>query len=153
MSVALILHLAIWRLRPSNDPRVVLLACLGGVGMIVSGIMDVLLEGVTPLGLWEVASFDAFVIVYYMIIYGALARSVSLTLLGRLLRAPGQRLDFDDLCQEYISSSRFEDRIDVMCRSGLATCEGKRITLSAKGRWIVGGAQFLSRFLADRMEG
>jgi hypothetical protein len=148
----LLLHVTIWRWAPDNSPRIVLLGLLAVAGLAVSAAADGMLGG-NSLEVCAVLWIDAFLAVFYVIFYSALARSVSLTLLARMLSSGAQPLSVDALVREYASSPRFEDRIRVMHASGLAQLSPNSVRLTDKGARLARWAKALGRVAGGGLEG
>ena len=147
-----ILHIAIWRARPSNTPRVVVLGCLALAGLMVSGWTAVWLGRLTTVELCAVLWIDLFVFIAYFFVYAGMARSVSVTLLSRL-RHCHQPIHVETLVTEYARSSRFEDRIGLMNQSGLVQWSGNTVTLTAAGRRLARLTRALSRLITGGLKG
>lgn len=131
-----LLHIAIWRALPSVHPRMLLLALLAVGGLIVSALLEIAWAGWDRLALWGLMWVEIFLFLFYFFTYAGLIRSVSITLLSRLLVSPRGRERFEVLAQEYDASERFEDRLRVMAASGLIEMNGPLVTLTPKGtRW------------------
>ena len=153
MAAVVILHVAIWRMAPSPDPRLGLLwrLTLGGVGLSV--LANGFLTGFNSPDLCAVLWIDALVIAGYFFVYAGVARSVSMTLLSRLLRCPGGSLDVETLVNEYVTSSRFEDRVEHMRRIGLLNVSGDILTLTPKGAAVSRGVKVLSTLTCSDVRG
>jgi len=153
MAAIIILHVAIWRMGPSSDPRFGLLGwlALGGVG--ISIFANGFLAGFNGSDLCTVVWIDALAITCYFFVYAGVARSVSITLLSRLLRCPGGSLDVETLVNEYAASSRFEDRVEVMRKTGLIRVAGRTATLTPKGTAVSQGVKVLSAMTCSDVRG
>jgi len=153
MAALVILHVAIWRMSPSPDPRVGLLGrlALGGVGLSV--LANGFLAGFNGPDLCAVLWIDALAVTCYFFVYAGVARSVSMTLLSRLLRCQGGSLDVETLVNEYAASARFEDRVEVMRRIGLVRVAGKTVALTPKGVAVSRGVRMLSTLMCSDVRG
>lgn len=122
------------------------------MGILISEFIHFSLAGFQGAESCIILGLGLSIVIFYLILYGVIVRSVSVTLLTRLLgcRAP---LDFEVLLEEYRLSSRFEERVQVMHQSGLVTLSMGSVTLTPKGRWLVRVAEALARVFSDRMEG
>lgn len=145
------LHIALWRAAPSNSPRMSRLALLAGVALMVSAAASTRRSGADSLAIWPVVWFDVFAIVLYVFVYAGLARSVSTTLLGRLLQA--ERIPFAAFAAEYAASSRFEDRLRLMHRAGLVVMAGEHVHLTRRGANLARVCELAARATAGRLEG
>jgi hypothetical protein len=146
-------HIGIWRWKPSGQPRAFLLSFLAAVAITVSEAV------LFALG-WELLQLavavlwiNIFWIVLYFFFYAGIARSVSVTLLARLRQTGRTPTTFAALSQEYLNSSRFEDRLELMMKIGLVVRSEGAYCLTSKGRRFARGACVLSRLLSDGLEG
>src|ERR1051325_2577192 len=85
--VFLVIHVTLWRVYPSNDPRVALLAALSLVGILASELFLYAESGWDSVNSFVVFGFDVFLFIFYGMLYGIAVRSVSVTLLIRMLAA------------------------------------------------------------------
>jgi hypothetical protein len=153
MALFFISHIWLWRRKPSNNPRILRLAILGGIGIAVSEFTEVFRVGFDPMGLTVVTGFCIFILIFYLVLYAAVARSVSVTLLTRFFSAGHEPLDVSTLCEEYQSSSRFDDRVRLMHQNGLVRLKGQTVVLSSQGRRLAQITKVLAGVLTDGMEG
>lgn len=152
MGIFLVTHVAVWRTLPSGSPRIGLLSALAAMGVVISLLTVLLVGGLLP-ELFAVASIDFLLVVLYLFVYAGVARSVSLTLVARLLVEPGHTVAFGTLLDEYTSSSRFEDRLRLMGESGLLLISEDRVDLTVKGVRMARWARFLGRTVGDGLAG
>jgi hypothetical protein len=153
MTVFLALHIGLWRASPSNNPRILLLGLLVGVGLAVSVLVDLILNRTDALEWCAVLWINGFLGVLYLVFYSALARSVSLTLLIRLWQAGPPPPAMQALVEEYTSSNRFEDRIQLMHDSGFTRPTAGSIALTGRGVLMARWARGLGRVLGHGLEG
>ncbi len=99
MASFLLLHVLLWRARPSNAPRFVLLGGLALSGLMMSLATAWWFSG-DVVTLWAVAWIDSLCLVVYGVVYSGIARSVSLTLLGRL-RPGAHRRDHEHFVRSW----------------------------------------------------
>lgn len=149
----LALHVTVWRVWPSNAPRIALLAGLALVGMGMSGLTVLWLHGLDPVALCVTVWISTFLIIAYFFIYAGEARSVSVTLLERLRLAGTQPVSLGTLLAEYAASRRFRDRIQVMHDAGLVRLRNGAVRLTPVGRALSRGAMTLSRLLVTELQG
>lgn len=121
--------------------------------MLVSEIVYYILPGAKPAELFAILGIESFLVILYSLAYGSLARSVSITLLTRLYGEGKLFLEFESLLNEYLSSTRFEERVHAMHEAGLIVMSGDRITLTVKGNRAARAAQTLSHIFSDGVEG
>ncbi|MBI4354253.1 MAG: hypothetical protein HY595_03350 [Candidatus Omnitrophica bacterium] len=153
LGVFFLLHVLIWRARPSNAPRIVRLTGLAVMGMVVAGWMAVGVNRLPWIDACAVLWLTGFWSTLYFFIYAGLARSVSVTLLSRLLPHRAESVEFDTLLEEYVASRRFDDRIRLMHDTGLLRLEEESVSLTPVGRALSRGAQRLTRLLGGALEG
>lgn len=147
------LHVLIWRASPSSDPRIRRLAVLGLVSLGVAAAAYTLLAGVDAAALCAVVWIELFLIISYFFVYAGVARSVSVTILARLVEVPEGVVSFDALVEGYRRSSRFADRIALMEKNRLVRRDGETVHLTPRGRVFSRGMCVLSRLTAARLEG
>lgn len=152
IALFVVLHVTIWRAAPSNAPRILLLGLLAGVGTLTSVGVSVATTGASA-NVWIALWIDSFIFVCYAFVYAGVARSVSVTLLGRVRQAGARPLQLSTLADEYAESSRFEDRLDLMHRSGLVAMSGDVVTITPHGHRVARWTERASRAIASRMEG
>ena len=149
----LTVHVAVWRRRPSNAPRILLLASIAGASMAAVVVVRVLSGGLGTLDLCAVLWIYAFLIVAYLFLYAGISRSVSVTLLERIQQAGGKQVEIATLVTEYATSSLFEDRVRLMHDSGMVSLSGGVVTLRRKGAIVARCAQALSRVIGSELRG
>jgi hypothetical protein len=149
----LLLHVVIWRAFPSNDPRILSLGGLGLVGIGTSILSLAFLRSLNLVAFFDVVAFDLFWAILYLFVYAGLSRSVSITLLARLLESGPRAVDLGILSKEYSESSRFEDRIQLMHENGLLQIKGNSVKFTTKGLRLARGSQWLSHILSSSLDG
>ena len=152
MTVFLGSHLAVWRILPSDKPRMAVLALLALLGILVSVMTSILMSGLNLFVLSAVLWIQALGIVSYFFFYAGLSRSVSVTLLTRLLREDSA-VEFDELVNEYIASSRFEDRVRLLEESGLVEVWDDGVRLTRRGARMGRWSQRLGGLIGSGLEG
>ena len=153
MIVFLGLHLALWRRSVSNSPRMILLAVLAGIGLAASALAQIVFSGYSPAPLFTALWIDLFLMISYFFIYAGVCRSVSVTLISRLLKSKNQTVELGALVEEYVRSARFEDRIRLMDQSGLVRLSGQSVRITPKGLAVARVVRFLSRVTGRELEG
>ncbi|PCI38401.1 MAG: hypothetical protein COB53_04810 [Elusimicrobia bacterium] len=148
-----VLHVVVWRVRPSNDPRIGLLCLLGGFGWAFAVGLYVVRWGGDRVAVAAVTFDFIFLIIAYLFFYAGLSRSVSITLLGQLLQAPDQQIGFDVLAGAYEKSDRFDDRIRLLNNLNLVEISGENIRLSGRGKVLTDTARGLCGLLGGTIEG
>ena len=92
---------------------------------------------------WRDLAVFCFLAICYLMIFGAVYKSVSLRMMLDLLRAPAQRMSAEELFRRSINSESFQARIQVMIAQGLATQSAAGFALTPKGRGIARGTRML----------
>lgn len=151
--VFLILHFLWWRWRPSTDPRMVLLWSFGALGIVSTMGLFFRRHDLDVTTAASLIWINGLLIVLYTFFYAGICRSVSVTLLSRLLESRDRPVPFDALVETYVESSRFCDRLDLMARSGLVTLADGKVQLTRKGRRSALLIKNLSRWLGVTLEG
>lgn len=149
----LIPHILVWRVNPANTPRIKLLGLLAVVGVALSVGIDLVFVGINPTELTAVLWIDLFVVTAYFFFYCGIVRSVSVTLLARLLQVSGEPIDFESLVREYASSSCFEDRIKLMEKSGFVRYSDGIVHLTPRGSALARWTKKMSRMIGDGLKG
>ncbi len=152
-AVFALLHVGVWRAFPSNEPLMTLLGMLLAVSIGAAMALDYAFGQGGSLELCAVLWTGVSCGVFYVIFYSGLARSVSLTLLGRLFQAGPHPLLLDELVQEYATSDRFEDRVRLMHESGLVRLSGDSVELTKRGARVAHWSRGLGRIVGNRLEG
>lgn len=148
------LHIALWRAAPSNTPRIRLLGILGLAGLVASGAIVVMVQGWDLYALTAAIWINTFCVTLYVFFYAGLSRSVSVTVLERLLASPTHRADFATLVADYSASARFEDRVRLMDHTGLVTIDSSgTVVATLKGIRLGRAAQFLGRSVGGGLHG
>lgn len=121
--------------------------------MGISLLVSLGIAGFNGFELCAVLWIDSFAVVLYMFVYAGLARSVSVTILSRLIECGGRPLDFDTLVGEYALSSRFDDRIQLMEKNGLVRFAADSVTLTKKGFALARAAKGLGEVFGSGLRG
>lgn len=153
LSVFLVLHVLLWRARPSNAPRILLLTGLAGVGMAVSGWTGVMTNGWQAIEVCAAMWITGFGLTVYFFVYAGVARSVSVTLLARLRHSRTEPVALETLVKDYATSTRFHDRIRLMDHAGLLRVEGDSVRLTPRGRALSHGVRMLTRLTCGALQG
>ena len=147
------LHIVLWRRRPSHAPRIYLMSGLIMVGLAASAALRAFVWNTDGEALFAVISIGAFADVLYMFFYCGLARSVSFTVLGRFVERPSERVPLSLIVDDYTGSSKFQDRLEVMRRSGWIAMDGDRVALTDRGLLFAKRINLISTILCGGLEG
>lgn len=148
-----VLHVVMWRAAPSNSPRMLLLGGLATVGCAASAAAAVAGRGGLTIDIWIVLWIDSFFFVLYAFVYAGIARSVSVTLLGRIAEERAGSVHLSVLAGEYEQSSRFYNRLELMHRWGLVSVKGNLVSLTPHGSRVARWTERASSAIATRLEG
>ncbi len=153
VSAFFVLHVLVWRARPSNAPRIFLLTGLALAGMMVSGWTSAAGNGWRAVEACATLWITGFCLTLYFFVYAGVARSVSVTLLARLRRSRTEPVALETLVNEYATSTRFHDRVQLMRRTGLLRVEGDRVHLTPRGRALSQCVRTLTRLSCGELRG
>ena len=106
-----------------------------------------------PLSFWSFSIAYGFGAVCFLMVFGAVYKSISLRILLLLLKSPGRCASASTLLREYVRQDSFERRIKVAVDSGLAQRQDGRLALRRKGRRLALAVDMLQRFFAIRHSG
>ena len=147
----LIIHIFLWRIFPSNSPRMLLLFILAFVGTICSVVVHLLFFNTDIISVISTIWLDIFFIICYLFLYAGLSRSVSLTLLEKISIV--KSVDFDSLVKDYESSIRFLDRMELMKENEYINITNNMVTIRPKGRKLIKITRFFGRLIGVSLEG
>jgi hypothetical protein len=94
---------------------------------------------------WRVFATASFLMLVYLMVFGATYKSISLHILHDLWQTPSRKLPIEHILARYIQKESFSARIQVMLEHGWATQSSQGITLSPKGRWLARSVRFVQR--------
>lgn len=94
---------------------------------------------------WRAMAVFCFLAICYLMLFGAVYKSVSLRMMLDLLHAPSYRLPADEVFSTYILGESFEARTQIMLEQGLATQSREGFSLTAKGGRVARLARALQR--------
>lgn len=83
---------------------------------------------------WVVSIVYWFLVLSFLMVFGAVYKSLSLRMLLSLLEAEGRTMDDEELAERYIKQQSFKDRLAVMVDKQLATIDQDgSVRLTARG--------------------
>jgi len=144
-------HIILWRIFPSNNPRMLLLFFLAFAGTILSIIVHLFFFNTDIISVTSTIWLDVFFIICYLFLYAGLSRSVSLTLLEKISVA--NSIDFDSLVKDYESSIRFLDRMELMKKNEYINISNNMVTIRPKGRKLIKLTRIFGRLIGVSLEG
>lgn len=98
-----------------------------------------------PLVLWDMTVPYAFLVVAFLMLFGAVYKSVSLRLMCELLERPGRGDAYEAILGRYIARDSFGDRAAILVALEWAERHDGRLALTRKGRRIARGMRALQR--------
>jgi hypothetical protein len=119
--------------RSSASPAVVV--TLAALAMYPATLAATLLLGRT-IGFWPFSAAYWFLSLIFLMVFGAVYKSISLRILLDLLERPGRSDEYAAVMQRYVSEESFERRLLVMLDAGLAARGADGFRLTEKGRRI-----------------
>lgn len=149
----LVAHLWMWSRKSSSDPRIGRIMTLMAAGWIVSIAVYSFLEQLSAESFYVLTGISAGIYVLYLYFYSGICRSVSVTLLIHIDDARSKIVSFPALVSDYTSSSRFEDRIDVMRRAGFVDVNASGVELTPKGKKAAKTIRIASSIICGGLEG
>ena len=89
----------------------------------------------------------------FLMVFGAVYKSISLRILAELCMRPGRRDDYQAILGRYVHSESFKGRVRILIADGLATDDGDGLMLTRKGRRIAGAVAALQRLFRIERSG
>lgn len=147
-----VVHVIVWRIFPSNSPRIKLLFLVLLAGNLITTALIYYGFEQNFQRAFDVFCISVGIDAIYLYIYSGVCRSVSLTLLGQLTHTR-HSMPLKDFVTDYEESDRFEDRVKVMEEAGFVSIQGNEVVLTFKGqnaaRWI----ERISNIISGGLEG
>lgn len=119
--------------RSSASPAAVV--TLTALAMYPATLAATLLLGWT-VAFWPFSAIYWCLSLIFLMIFGAVYKSISLRILLDLLERPGRSDDYAAVLQRYVSEESFERRLRVMLDAGFAARDANGFRLTEKGRRI-----------------
>lgn len=116
-----------------SEPALVVVA-LGGAVFLVA-VPALLLAG-QSINLWAFAVSYWFFVISFLMIFGALYKSISLRILQDLLEKPGRTEGYDAILARYIVAESYQSRLHVAQEQRLVVRSGDRYALTERGHRI-----------------
>jgi len=116
--------------------------------------MTVAVAAVSPPFLfWPTSAVYWFLSICFLMVFGAVYKSISLRILAELCMRPGRRDDYQAILGRSVHSERFKGRVRILIADGLATDDGDGLMLTRKGRRIAGAVAALQRLFRIERSG
>jgi hypothetical protein len=121
------------RLSDRRSPAAIVMVAsvLGYVGTLV---IDLLLGG--PVRFWSMSATYWFLSLSFLMVFGAIYKSISLRILLHLLNQPGRSDRYQAVLDRYVKEESYQRRLEVMVANGLATRESLGLQLTTRGHRI-----------------
>ena len=128
--------LALRALRRS-EPALIVMSL--GLGIFLLAIPSLLFAG-RSINLWAFTVSYWFFTVSFLMIFGALYKSISLRILRDLLEKPDRFERYNTILARYVAEESYQSRLEVIRERRLAVQTGNRYALTARGqhiaRWV-----------------
>jgi hypothetical protein len=121
------------RLLPGRSPA---LLAVGSAPIVFCVAMLLVAGSGQRVQFWPYSAAYWFATGSFLMVFGALYKSVSLRLLGYLLDQPGRSMNYDEVMRKYVEDETFARRIVVMQEAGLALSIPGGYTLTERGRTL-----------------
>jgi hypothetical protein len=106
-----------------------------------------------PASFWALSISYGFVAACFLMLFGAVYKSISLRMILNLYERPGRWAPEDVVRDGYVEADSFEHRLAVMVQSGFVTEVAGRYLLLPKGRRIAEAAAALQKVFAIERSG
>jgi hypothetical protein len=102
---------------------------------------------------WLLSTFYWFPAMVFLMVFGAVYKSISLRILLDLLARPAYAELYSGLLVRYVETESFERRLEVMLENSFATLTPDGYALTDKGRRLARGVTALQRLFAIKQSG
>lgn len=89
-----------------------------------------------PFLFWPYSAVYWFLTLCFLMVFGAIYKSISLRILADLSSRPNRRDDYQDILNRYIHRDSFQDRVRILVADSLAIRSNSGLELTEKGRRI-----------------
>ena len=137
------------------------IACAAGPSRIVIGAA-VIVGIATVVGalvvrpvilFWPLFASYSLLSLTFLLVFGAVYKSISLRILGDLLQRPEWSDDYQGILARYIEEESYRARLSLLVSEGLAEREDAGFRLTPKGWRLATAVSNLQRFFAIRSSG
>lgn len=129
----LVIHVLLWQVLPQERKGVLFLVLTAACAYFATAALwpdRMILHAFTSLPLY------AFEVVLYMHLYFGIDRSLSVRMLGELVRSGQGSLTLAELNRRYEARDMVRRRVDVLERKGILEKQGDRYVCTARGRML-----------------
>ncbi|MCW4116987.1 hypothetical protein NPA31_018670 [Aurantimonas sp. MSK8Z-1] len=94
---------------------------------------------------WSFAATYGFLTLCFLMVFGAVYKSISLRILLDLSRRPGHRDGYDAVMARYIVEESYQSRLSVILENGYATVNSGHYALTERGRRLATAVRGVQR--------
>jgi hypothetical protein len=146
----LVLVLLALRIAAATPPAVVVIfaafAAYMGMAVMVTVVSP-------PFLFWATSAVYWFLAICFLMVFGAVYKSISLRILAELSMRPGGSDDYQAILGRYVHRESFQGRVRILIADGMATDSGSGLVLTPKGRRIAGPVAALQRLFRIERSG
>ena len=102
---------------------------------------------------WPLFASYSLLSLTFLLVFGAVYKSISLRILGDLLQRPERSDDYQGILARYIEEESYRARLSLLVSEGLAEREDAGFRLTPKGWHLAKAVSNLQRFFAIRSSG
>lgn len=106
-----------------------------------------------PFRFWPSSVTYWFLVICFLMVFGAIYKSISLRILAELVVCPGRQEIYEIILGRYVKSESFRDRVQILVVDGLANKKDGKLMLTPKGRRIAGAVVMLQRLFRIERSG
>ncbi len=140
------IHIIIWHFQLFKNRGVFLIVKVAAFSYLITGIVgNVYLKIPATQHIWVSAPIVLFIIMLYLHFYVGVDRSVSVRLLGELVKTKTGKLKLIDIEKLYSGEEMFKTRLDLLVEKGWLTEDNGQYRCNRKGRTIARVTFFLQR--------
>lgn len=127
---------------------VILSAFVAYLGMVVAVAMTF-----PPFLFWPSSVAYWFLALCFLMVFGAIYKSISLRILADLSIRPDRQDDYQAILSRYVHRESFQGRVRILIADGMAYDGGSGLELTRKGRRIAGMVASLQRLFKIERSG
>lgn len=146
----LALVLVALRIAGATPPAIVVIlaafAAYLGMAVIVTVVSP-------PFLFWPSSAVYWFLAICFLMVFGAIYKSISLRILAELSMRPGRRDDYQAILGRYVHRESFQGRVRILVADGMATDRQNGLALTQKGRRIARAVAALQRLFKIERSG
>lgn len=106
-----------------------------------------------PFLFWPSSAVYWFLAICFLMVFGAIYKSISLRILAELAIRPGRQDDYQAILGRYVHRESFQGRVRILVADGMATDDGNGLVLTQKGRRVAGAVAALQRLFRIERSG